>query len=405
MRRKVTATESLYLSIEASVGSFSITRAIKGTFLTAKPQISAIKEAWNRTCWIHPHFRRIVRKNHWEDMPSDQHPHFRHQAIEIDIANLPHLPKIHCEESAVCLWLFNDGFVFQVAHSITDGAGLTQLIRTFFRVLRSADTTHGELSAMETLSPVNNCDIDERTFARRFVANFNGFVLRWDKKFTNQGTENQKSEPLEAHWAHRQLSIHKVLQSQDIKVLLGLIMVRVTQWMQTHHPNKTIRCMLPVDLRKYDTGSHFDGNLTLPLWLELTGNESAVDLSNEIRHQLKTMQPLHNAERMAFENDLLRGVRNWAFTQMVHWSFRRNRYTLNMVVSFLGRYEKSDYSTGSFQCDTMWSTALFSGISPVQINFIHDDAHIQFHISYLRKQFTELQIEDLFQRIGCTDTL
>jgi hypothetical protein len=175
--------------------------------------------------------------------------------------------------------------------------------------------------------------------------------------------------------------------------------------MQTHHPNKTIRCMLPVDLRKYDTGSHFDGNLTLPLWLELTGNESAVDLSNEIRHQLKTMQPLHNAERMAFENDLLRGVRNWAFTQLVHWSFRRNRYTLNMVVSFLGRYEKSDYSTGSFQCDTMWSTALFSGISPVQINFIHDDAHIQFHISYLRKQFTELQIEDLFQRIGCTDTL
>jgi len=299
-------------------------------------------------------------------MPSDQHPHFRHQAIEIDIANLPHLPKIHCEESAVCLWLFNDGFVFQVAHSITDGAGLTQLIRTFFRVLRLADTTYGELSAMETLSPVNNC---------------------------------------EAHWAHRQLSIHKVLQSQDIKVLLGLIMVRVTQWMQTHHPNKTIRCMLPVDLRKYDTGSHFDGNLTLPLWLELTGNESAVDLSNEIRHQLKTMQPLHNAERMAFENDLLRGVRNWAFTQMVHWSFRRNRYTLNMVVSFLGRYEKSDYSTGSFQCDTMWSTALFSGISPVQINFIHDDAHIQFHISYLRKQFTELQIEDLFQRIGCTDTL
>ena len=76
MRRKVTATESLYLSIEASVGSFSITRAIKGTFLTAKPQISAIKDAWNRTCWIHPHFRRIVRKNHWEDMPSDQHPHF-----------------------------------------------------------------------------------------------------------------------------------------------------------------------------------------------------------------------------------------------------------------------------------------------------------------------------------------
>jgi hypothetical protein len=43
MRRKVTATESLYMSIEASVGSFSITRAIKGTFLTAKPQISAIK--------------------------------------------------------------------------------------------------------------------------------------------------------------------------------------------------------------------------------------------------------------------------------------------------------------------------------------------------------------------------
>lgn len=399
MRRKITATESLYLSIEASVGSFSITRAIKGTFMNAEPQIPAITNAWNRACWIHPHFRRVVRKNHWAEMPSDQHPHFRYQRVGMDIAKLPHLPKLRCEESAICLWLFNDGFVFQAAHAITDGAGLTQLIRTFFQVLRSIDTTNGELSAVETRTPVNNCDIDERTFANRFVANFKGFMPRWDKKFTNPHTENQKAESLEARWAHRQLSIQKVLQSQDTKVLLAHIILRATQWMQAHHPNETVRCMLPVDLRKYDTGSHFDGNLSLPLWLELTGKESAMDLSNEIRQQIKAKKPLHNAERMALRNGLLRSVRNWAFSQLARWSFRRNRYALNMIVSFLGRYEKSAYSSGSFQCDTMWSSALFSGISPVQINVIHDDAHIQFHMSYLRKQFTELQIEDLFQRL------
>jgi len=116
----------------------------------------------------------------------------------MDISKLPHLPKLRCEESAICLWLLNDGFVFQAAHAITDGAGLTQLIRTFFQVLRSIDTTNGELSAVETRTPVNNCDIDERTFANRFVANFKGFMPRWDKKFTNPHTENQKAESLEA---------------------------------------------------------------------------------------------------------------------------------------------------------------------------------------------------------------
>lgn len=405
MRRKVTATESLYLSIESNVGTFSITRALKGTFSTASPPVADIEQAWHQANSKHPHFRRIVRGNYWVDMPENKHPHFRYEATKMNIGRLPHLPKLHCEESAVCLWLFNDGLVFQAAHAITDGAGLTQLIRTFFRVLRSIDTIHGELSAMETLSPVKNCDIDERTFAHRFVANFRGFMPRWDKQFSNQDRENQKSEPLEARWAYQQLSIQKVLQSQDIKVLLAHIMVSVTKWMQTHHPNKTIRCMLPVDLRKYDTGSHFDGNLSLPLWLELTGNESAVDLSNEIRQRIKAKEPLQNAERWSLENRLLRGVRNWAFTQLVRWSFLRNRYALNMIVSFLGRYEKSDYSTGTFQCDTMWSSALFSGISPVQINVIHDDAHIQIHMSYLRKQFTELQIDDLFRRISCSNTL
>ncbi len=132
---------------------------------------------------------------------------------------------------------------------------------------------------------------------------------------------------------------------------------------------------------------------------EFKSFEAAVDLSNEIRQQIKAKKPLHNAERMALKNGLLRSARNWIFSQLVRWSFLRNRYALNMIVSFLGRYEKSAYSSGAFQCDTMWSSALFSGISPVQINVIHDDAHIQFYMSYLRKQFTELQIEDLFQRL------
>ena len=65
MSRSITPTESLYLTIEKSLGPFSILRVIRGSFSDQNSILSTIRGAWDFATRYHPNFRLVLRGNIW----------------------------------------------------------------------------------------------------------------------------------------------------------------------------------------------------------------------------------------------------------------------------------------------------------------------------------------------------
>ena len=398
MERPITSTESLYLAIEASVGSFAMIRAVQGEFYANRCDQEAIQTAWQQSIHAHPHFRSVLRGRSWVDAGETFQPALEVVAARMDLHLLPHLRALDCSMSAICLWLYEDGFVFQASHSLTDGVGIQRLIHTFFDALRSVIRQEQNTARIKVI-PVQQQYIDERSLAKLLGVKPTGFLPRWDKRFQAQVHIAGSSIRDMAAWRSRSIPLAHLVSPGDNKLLLSQILLKTARWMQECHPNKSVRCMLPVDLRKYGENPWVDGNLSLPLWLEITGRESASDLSQDIRSRIKNREPLQQADPIPMNKTWLQNCRNWLFIQLIKWSHRRHRYALNMIVSYLGKYDQESYSYGGFRCDSVWSSALFSGISPLQMHVTHDDQSVYFHISYQRQLFTEAQIENLFKQL------
>jgi len=400
MTRTITDTESLYLSIAQRMGSFDIIRAVKGDFVSNTQNLQRMQQSWQRATERLPHFRRILQDDAWVQPQPHHKPSFQHQPTPIDLLQLPHLPPINCKESSVCLWVFQDGLVFQAAHAVTDGTGLHLLILAFFDSLRCAENGDSTAGSHATNDTSNSADITERELSLAYGIKPKGFLPRWDKSFTLQQPKGFGTAKDHVVWHYSQYPIDKVLQGHGVKFLLAKIVVVLAQWMQKYHPNKSVNCMIPVDLRKYFPEKNLHGNATLPLWVSLKGSEAVEAVGNDIRSRIKRSEPLQNAERFVLHKRWQQRGRNGLFHWLQHWSFRRQRFALNAIVSFLGKYDAQAYSSHDFRCDTVWSSALFSGISPMQLHVTHSDLHVQFHISYQRQLFTPAQIESLFDALG-----
>ena len=400
MNRKVSDTESLYLSISETVGSFAIIRAVRGNFVTEDRDVHSVEQAWNQASFMHPHFRQVLLHRRWVD-PGERHllalticPE------ELDLLKLPHLTPLNCGVSAIRLWVFRDGFVFQASHALTDGMGLQRLILAFFQCLRLSE--NGKLQRAQTTADAGNHQIwaQEREMAIACGAEPRGFMPRWDKKFQWQRPKNAGGAQGNVKWACKQIALNDILRGDDPKWLLAKVVVTLARWMQEIHPNDTVRCMLPVDLRKYLPNPNVDGNASLPLWLLLKGDEPVQTVAEDIRARIKAGEPLQHATRFPLTQRWQQQCRNWAFKQLQNWSFHRGTYALNAIVSFLGHCDIGAHSSNHFQCDSVWSSALFSGICPLQLHVTHDTQHVQIHLSYQQHLFTEVQVDAFLLNLG-----
>lgn len=400
MRRKITATESLYLSIAETMGSFDIIRAVRGEFVTKERDLYSIEQAWNQASYMHPHFRQVLLHRHWVD-PGEQHlPALSICPEDLDLLKLPHLIPLNCGISAIRLWVFRDGFVFQASHALTDGMGLQRLILAFFQCLKLSE--NGKLHRAQTTADSSNQRIwaHEREMAIACGVEPRGFIPRWDKKFQCQRSKNAGGAKGNVQWASKQVSLEDILRGDDPKFLLAKVVVTLSRWMQEIHPNDSVGCMLPVDLRKYLPNPDVDGNASLPLWLSLKGDESVQAVAEDIRARIKAGEPLQHAPRFPLTQRSQQQLRNWAFKQLQYWSFHRGTYALNAIVSFLGHCDIGAHSSDHFQCESVWSSALFSGICPLQLHITHNTQHVQVHLNYQQHLFTEAQVKALLLNMG-----
>jgi hypothetical protein len=411
MKRRVTSTESLYLAVEKSIGTFSMLRVMLGTFSDREGSLALLRKHWNLACEMHPQFRFVLKGNYWVDPSNDHQPDFEVVNEAIELTKIPHLKPLDFHQSAVRLWVFQNGLIFQAAHALTDGMGLQNLIRDFFKIMKvdHANPIFGAESAGNTADQSTldgdyaqshgsyGTFINEREFALRHIDKPKGFMPKLDKRFRMQSEHPNQRLRNQASWIYHQGRIEPTLSGITEKELLAKLILTTAKWMQQIHPNTSVRCMVPVDLRKYEPTLKMDGNLSLPLWLELTGDESVHVVSEDLRNRIKRKEPLYNAEGWIMDFVGFRQLRKVFFLLLTRWGHYRKRYALNLIVSFMGKQKSIDYGFDGFDCDTVWSTAVYSGICPMQLNVTFDERHINYCISYHSQLFKPEQMHDLFE--------
>lgn len=396
MSRNITPTESLYLTIEKSLGPFSILRVIRGSFSDQNSILLTIRGAWDFATRYHPNFRLVLRGNIWVENEEGWHAPINVEHRNIDLGEVPYLTSLDSYESNVRLWVFQDALIFQASHAITDGVGIQRLIERFFDRMKMSfgEDLNVSLKDLSNNSNLNHCT--ERQIASKFRIKPRFFIPKIDQYFNRKSIINTEIISNNAAWNYKQIRLENVLHEEGGDKLLPILMLKISHWLRSLHPNNTIRFMLPVDLRKYDNTLEMDGNLSLPLWFDFNGDEGVTELSEDIRFKIKNKVVLRNADPWWLGGKLLFNIRNFVFVQLVNRCSERDCFPVSVVMSFLGKYNVENYHFSGFKCESVWSTALFSGIAPIQIHVTYDEENLQLHLSYYKQYFTQNDISDLF---------
>lgn len=396
MSRNITPTESLYLTIEKSLGPFSILRVIRGSFSDQNSILLTIRGAWDFATRYHPNFRLVLRGNIWVENEEGWHAPINVEHRNIDLGEVPYLTSLDTYESNVRLWVFQDALIFQASHAITDGVGIQRLIERFFDRMKMSfgEDLNVSLKDLSNNSNLNHCT--ERQIASKFRIKPRFFIPKIDQYFNRKSIINTEIISNNAAWNYKQIRLENVLHEEGGDKLLPILMLKISHWLRSLHPNNTIRFMLPVDLRKYDNTLEMDGNLSLPLWFDFNGDEGVTELSEDIRFKIKNKVVLRNADPWWLGGKLLFNIRNFVFVQLVNRCSERDCFPVSVVMSFLGKYNVENYHFSGFKCESVWSTALFSGIAPIQIHVTYDEENLQLHLSYYKQYFTQNDISDLF---------
>jgi hypothetical protein len=396
MKRKVTATEFLYLSIEKGVGAFSLLRVVKGTFVNRDEVMMDIQRAWDQATRQNPIFRLSLVGKHWVSLPESWVAPVQVVNNHIDLLKVPKIENLNLSIATIALWVFHDGFVFQVSHAITDGVGLQILIGDFFNLLN--DRVVVVENSKKSAVPLN-----ERHLAIKLKIKHRWFLPKLDQDYSGlnvtMGKYDEQLVRNHADWAQMQIPLNSIIGSTDTKTLLPTLMLRIARWLKKYNNQSKVRFMLPVDLRKYDDNTQTAGNYSLPLWFEIDGDEVPVDFANLLRGKIRNKEALSFADPLWLSLRPLVLLRNFVFLRLVKKSNQKKRYPVSVILTYLGKVKPEENQFVGFRAESIWSTALYSGIAPIQIHITHDEFNVQIHLSYNCRIFTITDVNALFDQL------
>jgi hypothetical protein len=421
MSRPLTSTEKNYLTMEQLGGKMNILRCIIGRFNdidpfkiedkfnfkqqsevnrpNSNPYFAKVVEDCINRLYLsvenHPNFKLILNKKKWIPNPNWNKQWVENHLIqrvndEINPSHTVEFNNLDVTVQGIKLWIYNNGFIFQASHAITDGMGIQNLIKDFFNnQLQSTTQTYFSFYT-------------ERQFAKKFIDKFKFNIPKSDQFFelnfpknNNPNNKNHMEQlpklPIEWH-------CFKIPKSKfNDQPTLGTVVSKLFYWIKSNHPQNGTRIMIPVNLRQYETAFNYDGNLSLPIWLEIGQKCTALGVAKKIQNGIAQKYPLMLSTSPWLEKPWTHFFQE----KILHYSFKRchelNQFPASAIISHLGNQDPIDYSLDYFACTDVWSIALHSGFAPIQLHIIKFNNHANIHLSYNTNYFNKGQINQLVE--------
>nr|WSW57540.1 amino acid adenylation domain-containing protein [Streptomyces sp. NBC_00998] len=358
-RRPVSPTEHLYLAAGHARGAMALRIVVEGH---TTPEPAALRAAVARAAETCPGSRLVRRGPVWTaEGPLPTIRYAAPAAGGIDVSDPPTAALLtgrsRRNDPPGCEVLVVPGtsadtatLVFSASHAVMDGHGALTWVREVFRALR------GE-SGRPALAP----DTD-RGLLRRLGACARRPPLVPDRP---SPLGRPAPGPEQTLWLRRTLPGHH-------PALTARLAQALTDSAATAGPRSGgaghggTRVMIPVDLRRHRPGIASTGNLTLPLFLDLSpGQEWS-------RAQVTLLRALAEHQELAegFESALLPlppAAGRLLLRAAQAGAVRADRHLASAVVSHLGRLDPAEFSGGGFTATTLYALPVHAPLVPVSM--------------------------------------
>ncbi|MCX4625447.1 non-ribosomal peptide synthetase [Streptomyces sp. NBC_01443] len=366
-RRPVSATEHLYLSAGHARGAMALRIVVEGH---TAPEPAALRAAVARAAETCPGSRLVRRGPVWTaEGPLPAVRYAAPAAGGIDVSDPataalltgrsrrndpPGCEVLVVPDAAADTDTDTDTdtatLVFSASHALMDGHGALTWVREVFRALR------GE-PGRPALAP----DTD-RGLLRRLGASARRPALVPDRPspLGRPGTG-----PEQTLWLRRTLPGHH--RALTARLAQALTDSAATGSARSGSAGRGgTRVMIPVDLRRHRPGIAATGNLTLPLFLDLSPGQEWPKAQVTLLRALAENQELAEG----FESALLPlppAAGRLLLRAAQAGAVRADRHLASAVVSHLGRLDPAEFSGGGFTATTLYALPVHAPLVPVSM--------------------------------------
>ncbi|WP_328619049.1 non-ribosomal peptide synthetase [Streptomyces sp. NBC_00354] len=403
-RRPVSATEHLYLSAGHARGAMALRIVVEGH---TAPEPAALRAAVARAAETCPGSRLVRRGPVWTaEGPLPAVRYAAPAAGGIDVSDPataalltgrsrrndpPGCEVLVVPDAAADTDTDTDTatLVFSASHALMDGHGALTWVREVFRALR------GE-PGRPALAP----DTD-RGLLRRLGASARRPALVPDRPspLGRPGTG-----PEQTLWLRRTLPGHH--RALTARLAQALTDSAATGSARSGSAGRGgTRVMVPVDLRRHRPGIAATGNLTLPLFLDLSPGQEWPKAQVTLLRALAENQELAEG----FESALLPlppAAGRLLLRAAQAGAVRADRHLASAVVSHLGRLDPAEFSGGGFTATTLYALPVHAPLVPVSMAATETDTATELTVGVrggpgLAERATRL-LDELLTRLPTT---
>ncbi len=343
--RNVSDNEQLYIHLQDIFSTFAIHLVVEGM---GEIDPTALQIAVKKASEMCPGSRLIQSGGKWIDSQSTPPVHVLNNGqFDGDFSKIKLLEEkmdpITGPTSEVIILQLNPAIlVFRVFHGTMDGKGVLLWMSNIFKALNGEEliSIKGKETDLSFLQ-------QQKNYSKRQDLNFDVSTVK-----------------------HR-LSIKKYKVWRKRLTLPGkpaCMVAKIAQILTDCGMSYTNRFLVPVDIRRHKKNYLTNANLTLPLFLETTKNDSW----NEIHKNL--LISLHNNLEMNVKNadlGLLTKIPRFLLTSGIRAvnAFQKmiNKHVIGGVISDLGWVDLETLSTNDFQAKTLYSLTVQQPFAPFTV--------------------------------------
>ncbi len=232
--------------------------------------------------------------------------------------------------------------VFRVFHGTMDGKGVLLWINNIFKALRG-----------EMLVPIEGKETDLS-------------FLKLQKNHSQKNKLTFDVQNLEQRFSIKNYKVWR--QRLTIPGRPTCLVAKIAEIITTCGTSHNNRFLVPVNIRRHQKNHLTNANLTLPIFLETTKDDSWSEIHKNLLTGLQNNQEMNlKSADLGLLTKMPGFLLNWGIRALHAWQNISNKHVIGAVISDLGTVDLDALTTDDFQAKTLYSLTVQQPFAPFTV--------------------------------------
>lgn len=376
--RKLSDNEQLYIYMQEIYSSFAINLVVEGKGEIDPTALQAAVEKASDAC---PGARLLQSGRIWIDSGRSPPVHLLNDS-DFNGKNFSKIERLEQKmdpengpTSEVLILQLNPMIlVFRVFHGTMDGKGVMLWINNIFRALRGDPLI---------LVKENESDLE-------FIKHHKHYSRKNSLHLSTQTLEKQNSAKNYKIWRQR-----LTLPGRS-----SCLVAKVAEIITTCGVSNTNQFLVPVDIRRHQKNYLSNANLTLPIFLETTKDETWTEIHKKLLIGLQNNQEMNlRSADLGLISRIPQFLFKWGMRAFLAYQNMINKQIIGGVISDLGFIDLDALTTDNFQAQTLYSLTVQQPLAPFTVAIASNKNNTEIMISCYENEKLISQAKNILKKI------